>query len=226
MAKLINNKGVEIPLGSEVVTGSGESMTLLSFTPPHKPGSTGRVYLKDTEGHEHSFFPTVIGAKIVDSPKRPRYGMVITVAHALSSLVNARIQNEKLWGKTKEAHECIDKISQICSDHMPRGSGIDQGTKFLLDPSTPDKLVFQVSYHHMDEHGFYDGWSDFTLFAKASFTEPAGTLFLKGRDRNDIKDYLYDIYHDALGQTIAWDWEKNRYAVPTPETMEDTVDVN
>lgn len=43
--------------------------------------------------------------------------------------------------------------------HMPSGSGIDSGTKLLLEDSSKDKLVFRVDYHHMDQNGFYCGWS-------------------------------------------------------------------
>lgn len=42
---------------------------------------------------------------------------------------------------------------------MPSGSGIDSGTKLLLEESNKAKLVFQVDYHHVDQNGCYCGWS-------------------------------------------------------------------
>lgn len=42
---------------------------------------------------------------------------------------------------------------------MPSRSGIDSGTKLLLEESSKTKLVFQVDYHHMNSEGYYCGWS-------------------------------------------------------------------
>jgi hypothetical protein len=84
----------------------------------------------------------------------------------------------------------------------------------LLEKSAPDKLCFQVGFHHMNENGYYDGWSHFTLVVRPSFIDPCGTMLLKGRDRDQIKEYLYDVYNADLGQIIAWDWEDGKYAKP------------
>lgn len=69
-AKVVNaDTGKEIPLGSQVSTNSGEVWTLDSFTPPHKPSSTGRVYLTRMVGNDEQsgqYFPSVINAKIVE----------------------------------------------------------------------------------------------------------------------------------------------------------------
>jgi hypothetical protein len=60
--KLIGSFGKELKPGDKVVTFRGDEMTFKSGREPHKPSSTGRVYLTDSEGHEHEFFPGVIGA--------------------------------------------------------------------------------------------------------------------------------------------------------------------
>ena len=68
MAKLINRTtGEELVIGQQVTTGRGEVYTLKGFRIPHKPASTGRVYVKK-EGAQYSdeFFPNVIDAEIVD----------------------------------------------------------------------------------------------------------------------------------------------------------------
>jgi hypothetical protein len=69
MAKLINEKtGQEIKTGDNVTCFRGTEYKLVSFTEPHKPSSTGRVYVEPVsgEGMRREFFPSVIGAKIVD----------------------------------------------------------------------------------------------------------------------------------------------------------------
>lgn len=68
MPKLVDkNTQQEIKPGDTIVAGDGDRYTLISFTPPHKPSSTGRVYVK-LEGSEEpfgrEFFPTVFDAEI------------------------------------------------------------------------------------------------------------------------------------------------------------------
>lgn len=53
---------------------------------------------------------------------------------------------------------------------MPSGSGIDSGTKLLLEESSKEKLVFQVDYHHMNENGYYCGWSTRQVVITPSLT--------------------------------------------------------
>jgi hypothetical protein len=69
MAKLINEEtGLEIQVGDKVTSSGGDEYILQSFKEPHKPSSTGRVYVKPAngEGMSREFFPSVIGAKIVE----------------------------------------------------------------------------------------------------------------------------------------------------------------
>lgn len=69
MAKLVNEEtGAEIQIGDKVVCFRGEEYILQSFREPHKPSSTGRVYVKPAngEGMSREFFPSVVGAKIIE----------------------------------------------------------------------------------------------------------------------------------------------------------------
>lgn len=69
MAKLINEQtGIEIKVGDKVVSFRGEEYILQSFREPHKPSSTGRVCVKPAngEGMSREFFPSVVGAKIIE----------------------------------------------------------------------------------------------------------------------------------------------------------------
>lgn len=98
--------------------------------------------------------------------------------------------NNEVWKTTHE--EVIDEMME----HLPHGSGIDAGTKFLLEESTPQRLVFSFSYHHMNENGYYDGWTDHKLIITPTF----GSYDMKitGRDRNDTKAYLYDLFSEIF----------------------------
>ena len=114
-----------------------------------------------------------------------------------ASLVQARLNciasHNDEW---REKHS--ERIADLL-DEMPSGSGIDCGTKIDLDASTADKLVFDVAYHHMNDGGMYDGWTEHMVIVTPSLA-CGFTLRITGRDRNGIKEYLRDVYSDALTQ--------------------------
>ena len=59
--KLVHKStGVEVQLGEQVESRE-EVYTLSGWAKPHKPSSSGRVHVKDCEGHEHEYFPHVFG---------------------------------------------------------------------------------------------------------------------------------------------------------------------
>lgn len=93
--------------------------------------------------------------------------------------------------------ECIDSLVR---DHMPSGSGFDAGTQFDIEPhvaSPADLLVFQTAFHHMNESGMYDGWTNHKIIVRPSL-QHGFTLSVTGRDRNGIKEYIADVFHAAL----------------------------
>lgn len=81
---------------------------------------------------------------------------------------------------------------------LPSGSGWDCGTSLVLDKCGHDRLVMTGSFHHMDsETGMYDGWTNHTITVKASLVF-GFNITVSGRNRNDIKDYLVDLFHAAM----------------------------
>src|SRR4051812_5154296 len=62
-----------------------------------------------------------------------------------------------------------DDVEQLVKSHMPSGSGLDDGTELDWDRSTGEKLVFHTSFHHIDEYGSYDGWTEHDVIIKPSF---------------------------------------------------------
>lgn len=125
----------------------------------------------------------------------------------LVSAVQARINclNSNPVNPWHEKHE--ETINAIVKQIMPSGSGIDCGTKIDLDKSSGEKLVFTFGFHHMNEGGYYDGWTEHTLTVKSSL-QFGIELTISGRNRNYIKEYLYDTYRYALTQTIVHEYDK------------------
>lgn len=104
-----------------------------------------------------------------------------------------RLANDRL-----EIHQdAKEKLENIESELLPSGSGIDQGTSIDLEKSTKNKLVLTMGFHHMDEHGGYDGWTEHVVTLHPSLLHTVD-ITISGPNRNDIKDYLHDVYHHAL----------------------------
>lgn len=105
-------------------------------------------------------------------------------------------------GKNDEwAAKHRDRLDTLCKDMLPSGGGINAGVKFDLVRSTPDKLVFDTAYHHMNDGGYYDGWTDHTITVRASLAHGL-TIAISGRDRNGIKDHLHEVFSQALQQVV------------------------
>ena len=61
--KLVSKEtGEEVKLPYKTVDFRGDPMTVIGFTPPHKPSSTGRI---EVEGGMTEYFPSVAGLKII-----------------------------------------------------------------------------------------------------------------------------------------------------------------
>ena len=98
-----------------------------------------------------------------------------------------------------------DRITALVKEHMPSGSGFDSGTTLDEDRSTVDRLVFITSVHYMDESGCYDGWTEHTVTVRPSLVH-GFHLTIGGRNRNDIKDYIAEVFRQCL--TIQTDYEE------------------
>lgn len=93
--------------------------------------------------------------------------------------------------------ECSAKIRRLES-MLPSGSGIDNGTTVI--ECTPTKVVMECGFHHMDEHGYYNGWTHHRITVTPTF---AGIVVkVSGRDRNGIKEYLADTYATCLESEV------------------------
>ncbi len=116
-------------------------------------------------------------------------------AQQISSLL-AAIANCKKHGNTEWLARHTERLARQL-EHMPNGNGFDSGTQLDTVRSTPERLVFTTAFHHMDENGCYDGWTDHTVTVRASLL--CGLqLTIWGRDRNGIKDYIHEAFVQAL----------------------------
>jgi hypothetical protein len=113
-----------------------------------------------------------------------------------------RIRDLLVAGRVEEAREAEMDLIQWMKNNAPSGSGIDSGTEINFDASGDTKVILTTEFHHMTEHGYYDGWTQHTLTISASLRF-GFVLKVGGRDRNMIKEYLGDLYHEWLSQEVA-----------------------
>lgn len=106
-------------------------------------------------------------------------------------------ESQREWAPKHQA-----TIEAIVKEQMPSGSGIDRGTKLDLDVSSEEKLVFATAFHHMNEGGMYDGWTEHTVICTPSLAFQF-RLKVTGRDRNGIKDYLHSTFQEALAAEVS-----------------------
>lgn len=122
-----------------------------------------------------------------------------TVARELAGLADAYHRCLKTGNEWAAKHR--ERAEYIARNYLPSGSGIDTGTTFDIDASTGERLVLRTEFHHMNDGGYYDGWTQHDITVKASLIHGLA-LRIGGRNRNDIKEYLHDVFREALGQSF------------------------
>lgn len=116
------------------------------------------------------------------------------VYEALAQAVKG--MNDERWADIME--EKIDAIMK----GAPSGSGIDSGTRIISEKCSREKLVFSADYHHMTEYGYYDGWTSHQIVVTHDLT--GLNIRITGKNRNDIKDYLHNVYYHWLNSEVDW----------------------
>lgn len=112
------------------------------------------------------------------------------------------IANCKKSGNAEWLQRHTEYVAALVKEHMPAGAGFDCGTKLDLELSHSERLVFTTSFHHMDENGSYDGWTErhVTVLPQLSCEF---RLLISGPNRNDCKEYFHETFALALQTQVA-----------------------
>lgn len=87
------------------------------------------------------------------------------------------------------------ELNELVENYLPIGSGFDNGTKFNWGESNRNKLVFDTAFHHMNEGGYYDGWTEHKVIITPDLLF-GFNIKITGRNRNDIKEYITQMFND------------------------------
>lgn len=117
-------------------------------------------------------------------------------ARTLLALKNCEKNGNKEW---VDKHR--EKLEELAQEYMPSGSGFDAGTKFYIYISSPNHLIFHTSFHHMDEHGFYTGWTKHQVYVKPSLAY-GFDLEVIGENLNDIHEYIHEVFAECLRKEV------------------------
>ena len=115
------------------------------------------------------------------------------IASTLEACRNCVARDNQEWIDWHE--DCLSPLA----DKLPNGAGIDCGTAIDWKESNDKRFVLQSSFHHMDNSG-YTYWTEHTIRVYPDWE--GIRLTITGRDVNDIKDYLYELYQDVLTQEL------------------------
>lgn len=102
----------------------------------------------------------------------------------------------------------LDALVQL----IPSGSGIDRAprTRSAVEIAA-DAIRFDVGFHHMNDVGMYDGWTEHTVLVRPAFD--GITVRVSGRDRNGVKDYIAEVMEHAFTRHVTWDEPAQRWTV-------------
>ena len=125
----------------------------------------------------------------------PLYREIVSLLLAID---NCRESGNSEW---EEKHE--DSLSKLES-YLPSGSGIDCGTKIDREKTKRNKLVLSFSFHHMNDNGFYDGWTDHEVIITPDLCFGLD-IRITGKNKRDVKDYLHEVYSVALTTEVVQD---------------------
>lgn len=97
------------------------------------------------------------------------------------------------------ASDARNRADRLVKNYLPSGSGIDSGTRIDWDATRPNRIVFVFGFHHMDESGCYDGWTEHSAIITPDLVF-GFSIRITGRDRNQVKDYLHECFDCALSE--------------------------
>lgn len=105
-------------------------------------------------------------------------------------------------------------LADIERDLLPSGSGFDRGTKIIEESWKGFTGGFQLhtSFHHMNDHGYYIGWSDHTVVIKPCLLSGIDCR-VTGRNMRDIKDHIGESVFHCLTANVEPYLERRRMAI-------------
>lgn len=108
------------------------------------------------------------------------------------------IRFQEKRGTPEKAESARRVLKDIERNFLPSGSGFDSGTSVSVDTCRDDCIQLFTTFRHMNDIGYYDGWTAHPVYIRATFGGISITV--GGRNRNGIKEYILDVLQDLLNR--------------------------
>lgn len=106
----------------------------------------------------------------------------------------ARVVSQKNTPKKAKELALLEKL-------LPIGNGVETGCVILLK-STEKRIEVDTAYWHPNYSYETSRWTEHQVVITPSF-EGEINIRITGKNENNVKDYLYDIFHEALMKEYA-----------------------
>lgn len=117
------------------------------------------------------------------------------IAMKTQAIKNCEKSGNQEWYETHLA-----ELRHDMDNTAPSGSGFDNGTRLDYEKTTDNKLVFFTSFHHMNDAGYYTGWTSHEIIVTPDFQ--GVNIRVTGRNRNNIKGYIAEVFGDWLYEEV------------------------
>jgi hypothetical protein len=107
----------------------------------------------------------------------------------------------KYIGENEQKRMLRRAIEEFVAEYMPKGGGWKDGTSIDLTESNDSEIVLRGTYYHVISYGNYGAPTEHKILIDASLSR-GFKVKVTGRDKNDVKDELYERFVGALNTTL------------------------
>ena len=113
-------------------------------------------------------------------------------------LYQAIVNNE--LARFSHPTECAVRDDRILNC-LPSGSGFTAGTRIIS--VSDSRIVIEAAFLHRGDSGYYDSWEIHRVTCAPSLLYGI-KLTVSGKNKNDVKDYIYDLFYGCLMSNFNW----------------------
>lgn len=98
----------------------------------------------------------------------------------------------------------LQRLADIEANLLPHGGGIDADVYVDSEISNDGCVVIVLSYHVMNDVGFYTHWRDYTVIVTPTFQDIHVHVDVTGAedDESALLDYISDVFYEHLVRGI------------------------
>ena len=107
----------------------------------------------------------------------------------------------RVLGQKNKSLNVIEKELTLFKEVLPNGNGIEAGCVISLK-STKKRIVIDTLYWHTNDSDETSRWTAHQVIITPSF-EREINIRITGKNKDNVKDYLHDIFREALMKEYA-----------------------